>query len=98
MKRGRVKRPVGWGEGLKSKRCNYKLLSLRGLSFCSILHSKKENICVDTYASSGGCLVEKTARETLLFQRTGQKIKIKQRSFSEAKNFIKEKYRVFVSF
>jgi len=31
----------------------------------------------------------KTSRETLLFQRTGQKVKINQRSFSEAKDFIK---------
>jgi len=37
----------------------------------------------------------KTARETLLFQRTGQKIKINQRSFSEAKDFIKEKNEEF---
>ena len=33
----------------------------------------------------------KTSRETLLFQRVGQKIKINHRSFSEAKDFIKEK-------
>jgi len=32
----------------------------------------------------------KTSRETLLFQRSGQKVNINKRSFSEAKDFVKE--------
>ena len=37
----------------------------------------------------------KTSRETMLFHRMGQKIKINQRSFSEAKDFIKKDKDLF---